>query len=89
MVNRFFPAWDGDGGSDDPVLFPAAADLRHDRPGADEFLVVPLLDADAAGAVRPLHPHRVRTGAVGDEKLSNGDFINDNSFFCYHHFCFV
>ena len=37
MVNDF-PGWDVDGGADDPVLLPAA-DLRHDRPGADELLV--------------------------------------------------
>ena len=76
MVNRFFPAWDVDGGADDPVLLPAA-DLRHDRPGADELLVTiiivnPLLDADAAGAVRPLHPHRLRTRAADVEKWSGG-----------------
>ena len=65
MVNDF-PAWNVDGGADDPVLI-LAADLSHDRPGADELLVaslaaaiaIPLLDADAAGAVRSLHPHRL------------------------------
>ena len=56
------PSWDFDGGSDDPVLLPAA-DLRHDRPGAHQLglvAVIPLLDTNPAGAVRTLHPHRVR-----------------------------
>ena len=63
------PGWDLDGGADDPVLLPAA-DLGHDGPRAHQLrllivvIFIPLLDADPAGAVRPLNPHRVRAGAA-------------------------
>ena len=70
IYRESLPWRDVDGGPDDPLLLlPRAAAVHdgHGGPGADEEgVVIPLLDADPARAVRPLHPHGVRAGA-GDE----------------------